>query len=55
MANQAISFADVENLVIKQAKFNPFQLIDVILNGDIQKAIKMLDSLATRRCCDWAT
>jgi len=42
---QLITAEDAENLLIKQAKFNPFQLIDAILQGDIKRCIAMLDQL----------
>jgi DNA polymerase-3 subunit delta len=42
---QQISFDDAEKLIIKQAKFNPFQLIDTLLSGDLKKSIAMLDQL----------
>jgi len=42
---QSISQQDVESLLIKQAKFNPFQLIDAMLIGNIKKCIAMLDQL----------
>jgi len=42
---QSISQQDVESLLIKQAKFNPFQLIDAMLIGNIRKCIAMLDQL----------
>ncbi|MBL4941841.1 MAG: DNA polymerase III subunit delta [Colwellia sp.] len=43
--NQQISLTDAEQLVIKQAKFNPFQIIDAILQGDCKKCLFMLDQL----------
>ncbi len=42
---QLITAEDAEQLLIKQAKFNPFQLIDAILLGDIKRCIAMLDQL----------
>ncbi|MDC1255985.1 DNA polymerase III subunit delta [bacterium] len=42
---QSISHQDVESLLIKQAKFNPFQLIDALLIGDVKRCIAMLDQL----------
>ncbi|GLX77520.1 DNA polymerase III subunit delta [Thalassotalea insulae] len=42
---QLITSEDAEQLLIKQAKFNPFQLIDALLTGKINKAISMLDQL----------
>ena len=42
---QSISHQDVESLLIKQAKFNPFQLIDALLIGDVKRCISMLDQL----------
>ena len=40
-----ISLEQAEQLVIKQAKFNPFQVIDTLLRGDCAKCITMLDQL----------
>jgi len=40
-----ISLKQAEHLVIKQAKFNPFQIIDVLLQGNCAKCITMLDQL----------
>jgi len=40
-----ISLGDAEQIVIKQAKFNPFQIIDAVLAGNCQKCISMLDQL----------
>jgi DNA polymerase-3 subunit delta len=40
-----INLADAEQIVIKQAKFNPFQIIDAVLTGDCKKCISMLDQL----------
>jgi len=42
---QTIKVEDAEQLVIKQAKFNPFQLIDALLLGELAKCIKILDQL----------
>ncbi len=42
---QQITVENVEQLLIKQAKFNPFQLIDAMLIGDIKRCIAMLDQL----------
>jgi len=42
---QLITAEDSEKLLIKQAKFNPFQLIDAMLNGDIKRCVSMLDQL----------
>jgi len=44
-SQQQISLADAEQLVIKQAKFNPFQIIDALLQGDCKKCLVMLDQL----------
>jgi len=44
-SNQQITLADAEQLVIKQAKFNPFQIIDALLQGDCKKCVVMLDQL----------
>lgn len=43
--DQEISLEDAQELVIKQAKFNPFQLIDTLLIGDLAKCTAMLDQL----------
>lgn len=43
--NQHISLADAEQLVIKQAKFNPFQIVDALLQGHCKKCLVMLDQL----------
>ncbi len=43
--NQQISLSDAEQLVIKQAKFNPFQIIDALLQGNCKKCLIMLDQL----------
>lgn len=40
-----ISLEQAEQLVIKQAKFNPFQVIDGLLRGDCAKCLVMLDQL----------
>lgn len=42
---QLITLADAENLVINQAKFNPFQIIDALLLGNCKKCITMLDQM----------
>ena len=42
---QQISLSDAEQLVIKQAKFNPFQIIDALLQGNCKKCLTMLDQL----------
>jgi DNA polymerase-3 subunit delta len=42
---QLITAEDAEKLLIKQAKFNPFQVIDTLLSGNITKCISMLDQL----------
>ena len=31
--------------MVKQAKFNPFQIIDALLEGNCKKCISMLDQL----------
>ena len=43
--NQQISLSDAEQIVIKQAKFNPFQIIDALLEGNCKKCLTMLDQL----------
>ncbi len=40
--HQSVSQADVEKAVVDQSRFNVFQLVDVLLAGDAQKAVKML-------------
>ena len=42
---QPVSFEEAEKLVIKQAKFNPFQLIDTLLIGDLKKCLSILDQM----------
>ncbi|WP_286233141.1 DNA polymerase III subunit delta [Thalassotalea sediminis] len=42
---QLITTEQAQQLMIKQAKFNPFQLIDAMLQGDMAKCISMLDQL----------
>ncbi|TYK64365.1 DNA polymerase III subunit delta [Colwellia echini] len=43
--SQHISIEDAESIILKQAKFNPFQVIDALLLGDCAKCITMLDQL----------
>ncbi|MBL4823126.1 MAG: DNA polymerase III subunit delta [Colwellia sp.] len=40
-----ISLSDAEQIVIKQARFNPFQIIDALLQGNCKKCVTMLDQL----------
>lgn len=40
-----ISLVDAENIVIKQAKFNHYQIIDALLQGDCKKCLTMLNQL----------
>ncbi|MDG1731677.1 MAG: DNA polymerase III subunit delta [Thalassotalea sp.] len=42
---QFIRVEDLESLLIKQAKFTPFQLIDALLAGDLFKCMNMLTQL----------
>jgi DNA polymerase-3 subunit delta len=42
---QLISIEQAEPLLLKQAKFNSFQVIDALLQGDCAKCITMLDQL----------
>lgn len=42
---RSIPVEDIESIVIKQAKFNAFQLIDSLLLGHIDKCISMLDQM----------
>jgi len=44
-SNQQISLSDAEHLVINQARFNPFQIIDALLQGNCKKCITMLDKM----------
>lgn len=43
--HQIIQAEDLTEIVIKQAKFNPFQLIDALLVGDCARCISILDQL----------
>jgi DNA polymerase-3 subunit delta len=43
--SQQVSLQDAEQLVTKQAKFNPFQIIDALLQGNCKKCLVMLDQL----------
>jgi len=43
--SQSISIEQAESLILRQAKFNPFQVIDALLIGDCGKCITMLDQL----------
>lgn len=43
--HQHIKIDDLEQLIIKQAKFNPFQLIDNLLNNKLKKCSAILESL----------
>lgn len=42
---QLITTEQAQELLIKQAKFNPFQLIDALLEGNLAKCVGMLDQL----------
>lgn len=42
---QLITTEQAQQLLIKQAKFNPFQVIDALLTGDLAKCVSMLDQL----------
>ena len=42
---QHITIEQAEQIILKQAKFNPFQVIDALLLGDCAKCITMLDQL----------
>lgn len=44
-SHQPMQIDDLEKITIKQAKFNPYQLTDVLLQGKLDKCIKILDSL----------
>ncbi|MCP4989465.1 MAG: DNA polymerase III subunit delta [Colwellia sp.] len=43
--SQLISAEQAQPLILKQAKFNPFQIIDALLQGDCSKCITMLNQL----------
>jgi len=43
--NQNIAFDELSNLVINQTKFNPFALIDALLQGDIKRTVAIIDQL----------
>lgn len=43
--NQTVHVEDLESIVIKQAKFNAFQLIDAMLQADCSRCISILDQL----------
>jgi len=43
--SQNISIEQAEKIILKQAKFNPFQVIDALLQGNCAKCITMLDQL----------
>lgn len=45
-----VSIEDAEPLIIKQAKFNPFQIIDALLVGNLKKCIAMLNQLQQEGC-----
>jgi len=40
-----VTIEDAEKIIINQAKFNPFQVIDTLLLGDLKKCISILDQL----------
>lgn len=42
---QPISLSDAEQIVIKQAKFNHFQIIDALLEGNCKKCLSMLNQV----------
>lgn len=42
---QSIGIEEAEKIIINQAKFNPFQLIDTLLIGDLKKCLAMLEQL----------
>ncbi|MFB0981506.1 MAG: DNA polymerase III subunit delta [Alteromonadaceae bacterium] len=42
---QIITSEEAEKLLIKQAKFNAFQVVDTLLSGNLTKCISMLDQL----------
>jgi DNA polymerase-3 subunit delta len=43
--SQPINIEQAESLILKQARFNPFQVIDALLQGNCAKCIAMLDQL----------
>lgn len=44
-ANQQVSAEEIEKLAIKQARFNPFQLVDALLVQDLKKCLSIIDQL----------
>lgn len=42
---ELITLQDAEKIIINQAKFNPFQVIDTLLIGDLKKCVSILDQL----------
>ncbi|WP_077338118.1 DNA polymerase III subunit delta [Pseudocolwellia agarivorans] len=40
-----ITIQDAEKIIINQAKFNPFQVIDTLLIGNLKKCVSILDQL----------
>lgn len=42
---QRIDVDDIEQIIIKQTKFNPFQLIDALLNKQLEKCNTIIESL----------
>ncbi len=43
--SQTINIEQAESLILKQAKFNPYQIIDALLQGNCARCIAMLDQL----------
>jgi len=43
--NQTITLEAAEQIVIKQAKFNPFQLVDAMLSGNLTRCSSILNQL----------
>lgn len=42
---QLITLDDIEKIVIKQSRFNPFQLAETLVSGDLTKCLSILNSL----------
>lgn len=42
---QTITLDDAEPIIVQQAKFNPFQLTDTLLVGDLKKCLTILEQL----------
>ena len=40
-----VTIQDAEKIIINQAKFNPFQVVDTLLKGDLKKCVAIIDQL----------